>query len=168
MDLVRGADYFSMQVVMLALMTMRCGHLHKVLEGYIVLVVVACLLAGCLVNEGAKYSSARQAIAPARYDEGALATNHKAATGGRGYLNTNRWNSFFFRVTAFFGLSENYTPISSRLRTVLTKKAASSSRGGDKKYHPRLPMDCTKPKSTIRSGLRAILSAVLLYVVLSL
>ena len=31
----------------------------------------------------------RQAITPARYDEGTLATNHNAATGERGYHNTS-------------------------------------------------------------------------------
>ena len=53
------------------------------------------LLAGCHLNEGARYpsarqaiTSARQAIVPARYDEGALAANHNAATGERGYRIT--------------------------------------------------------------------------------
>ena len=42
------------------------------------------MLAGCLPNEGARRSSARQAITPAGYDEGALATNHNAANRGEG------------------------------------------------------------------------------------
>ena len=43
------------------------------------LVLVACLLAGCL--EGAREVSSRQAITPARYDGGTLATNHNTAQG---------------------------------------------------------------------------------------
>ena len=50
----------------------------------------------CLLNEGARDSSVRQAIAPARYegmmirgyDEGTLATNNNAAEGEGGYHNT--------------------------------------------------------------------------------
>ena len=49
----------------------------------------SCLLARCLLNEGATESSSRQAITPARYDEGTLATNHNAATGETGYHNTS-------------------------------------------------------------------------------
>ena len=49
--------------------------------------LVACLPAGCLLNEGARESSSRQVITPARYDEGTFATNHKAATAKRGYHN---------------------------------------------------------------------------------
>ena len=46
------------------------------------LCLVACLLAGCLLNEGARESSSGQAITPARYDEGSPATsNHNAAIG---------------------------------------------------------------------------------------
>ena len=45
------------------------------------------MLAGCFLNEGARHSSARQAITPAIYDEETLATNHVAATGERGYHN---------------------------------------------------------------------------------
>ena len=40
---------------------------------------VAACLARCLPNERARHSSARQAITPARYDEGTLATNPNAA-----------------------------------------------------------------------------------------
>ena len=50
-------------------------------------ILVACLLAGCLLNKGARESSSRQAITPARYDEGILATNHNATTGERGHHN---------------------------------------------------------------------------------
>ena len=42
------------------------------------LVLVACLLAGRLLSEGARESSPRQAITPARHDEGTLAKNHNA------------------------------------------------------------------------------------------
>ena len=52
-------------------------------------ILVACLLAGCLLNKGARESSSRQAITPARYDEGKLATNHNTATEERGYNNTS-------------------------------------------------------------------------------
>ena len=52
------------------------------------IVLVARLPAGCLLNEGAIYSIARQAITPAEYDEGTLVKNHSAATGERGYRNT--------------------------------------------------------------------------------
>ena len=48
-------------------------------------VIVAAYLAGCLLNEGASRSPGRQAITPARYEEGALVTNLNAATGERGY-----------------------------------------------------------------------------------
>ena len=41
-----------------------------------------------LSNEGARQSSARQAITPASYEEGTLAENYNAATGERGYRNT--------------------------------------------------------------------------------
>ena len=69
------------------------GHSHKVLDGRLEVIisciaVVGSLLAGCLLNEGARESSSRQAITPARYDEGTLAANHNAATGGRRYHNT--------------------------------------------------------------------------------
>ena len=43
--------------------------------------------ARCLTNEGERRSSERQAITPARYDEGAIATDQNAATGERGYHN---------------------------------------------------------------------------------
>ena len=46
-------------------------------------VLVAVCLARCLLNEGARRSSEKQAITPARYDEGTNATNHNAATGER-------------------------------------------------------------------------------------
>ena len=36
---------------------------------------------------GARHSSEKQAITPARYDEGMFATNHNAAAGERGYHN---------------------------------------------------------------------------------
>ena len=49
--------------------------------------LVYCLLAGCLLNERARESSSRQAITPARYDGGTLATNHNAARGERGCHN---------------------------------------------------------------------------------
>ena len=49
--------------------------------------LVACLPAGCL-NEGARGSSPRQAMTPAKYDEEPFATNHNAATGGGGYHDT--------------------------------------------------------------------------------
>ena len=50
--------------------------------------MVATCLARSLVNEGARHSSERQAIRPARYGEGTLATDHNAATGDRGYTMT--------------------------------------------------------------------------------
>ena len=50
--------------------------------------LVAVCLARCLLNEGATLSSEKQAIAPARYDEGTIATTRNAATGERGYHNT--------------------------------------------------------------------------------
>ena len=34
----------------------------------------------------------KQAIAPAMYDEGTIATNHNAATGERGYHDTKQSN----------------------------------------------------------------------------
>ena len=45
------------------------------------LVVVACF-ARSLPNEGARRSSEKQAITPARYDEGTIATNFNATTTG--------------------------------------------------------------------------------------
>ena len=39
----------------------------------------------CLLNEGARHPSARQATTPASDEGGALATNHSAATGERRY-----------------------------------------------------------------------------------
>ena len=51
------------------------------------LVVVAVCLARCLLNEGARSSSERQAITPAKYDDGGIATNRNAATGEGGYRN---------------------------------------------------------------------------------
>lgn len=54
----------------------------------IILVLVACLLDGCLLIERTRCSSPRQAIMPVRYCEGMLATIHNAATGERGYRNT--------------------------------------------------------------------------------
>ena len=48
-------------------------------------VLVAVCLARCLLNEGARGSSEKQAITPVRYDEGTIATNHNAPTGERGY-----------------------------------------------------------------------------------
>ena len=47
----------------------------------VVACLVACLLAGYFVNEGARGSSSRQAITPAKYDEETLATNHNAVQG---------------------------------------------------------------------------------------
>ena len=52
--------------------------------------LVACLPAGCLVNEGARESSSRLAVTPAKYHEGTLATNHNATTGERGYHDKER------------------------------------------------------------------------------
>ena len=49
--------------------------------------VLACLLARCLLNEGARESSSRQATTPARYEEGTLVTNQNAGKGERGYHN---------------------------------------------------------------------------------
>ena len=71
------------------------GHSHKVLDGcveekyIIVACIINCLLAGCLLREGARQYSPRQAITPARYDEGTLVTNDDAATEERGYHNTS-------------------------------------------------------------------------------
>ena len=64
---------------------------HKVLDKCleVVVVYISSLLAGCLLNKGARGSSFRQATTPARYDEGTLATNHNAATGRRGYHDTS-------------------------------------------------------------------------------
>ena len=53
------------------------------------LVLVAVRLARCLLNEGARRSSEKQAITPVRYDEGTIAINHNATTGERGYHNTS-------------------------------------------------------------------------------
>ena len=74
------------------------GHSHKVLDGRLEVIisciaVVGSLLAGCLLNEGARESSSRQAITPARYDEGILATKHNAAIGEKGCHNNNQENS---------------------------------------------------------------------------
>ena len=52
------------------------------------LIIVVCL-ARCLLNEGVRRSSEKQAITPARYDEGAIDTNHNAATGEIGYHNSS-------------------------------------------------------------------------------
>ena len=41
------------------------------------------MLAGCLLNEGARESLSRQVITPARYDEGTLDTYHNATAGER-------------------------------------------------------------------------------------
>ena len=46
----------------------------------IILELFACLITGCLLHEGARHSSARQTIPPARYGEGAF----KATTEERG------------------------------------------------------------------------------------
>ena len=43
--------------------------------------IIAVCLARCLLNEGARRSSEKQAITPARYDLGAIATNHSAQQG---------------------------------------------------------------------------------------
>ena len=51
--------------------------------------LLACLLAGCLMNEGARKSSYRQAITPAKYDEGTCTTNHNAAARKRTYHITS-------------------------------------------------------------------------------
>ena len=49
--------------------------------------LVDCSLAGCLLNEGARESSSRQAITSVKHDEGTLATDQSAATVDRGYRN---------------------------------------------------------------------------------
>ena len=54
------------------------------LEVIVVVAFVACLLAECLLNEGARDSTPRQAMTPSRCDEGILATNNgNTATTGR-------------------------------------------------------------------------------------
>ena len=69
----------------------RSGDSQNVLDGcmevIVLLTLVACLLAGCLLNEGAREPSSEQGKTPARYDEGTHATNRNAATGERGYHN---------------------------------------------------------------------------------
>ena len=52
--------------------------------------LLTCLLAGCLLHDGARQSSSRQALAitPARFDEVTLGTNHNAVTRERGYCST--------------------------------------------------------------------------------
>ena len=46
-------------------------------------ITVAACLSRCLLYEGARHSSVRQATTPDRYDERTLATNPNAATGER-------------------------------------------------------------------------------------
>ena len=53
------------------------------------LVLVAVCLARCVLNEGVRRSSEKQAITPAKYDERAIATSHNATTGEGGYYNTS-------------------------------------------------------------------------------
>ena len=65
-----------------------CLTMLDAISACIIKIVAACL-ARCLLNEGARCSSAKQAITPVRYDEGTIATNHDAATGERGYHNTS-------------------------------------------------------------------------------
>ena len=55
---------------------------------WFLVLLVACLLATCLLNEAGRESSSRQAITPARHDDETLATNHNAATEKRGCHNT--------------------------------------------------------------------------------
>ena len=57
------------------------------------LVVVAACLARCRLHEGTRHSSERQAITPAKYDEGVLAKSHNAATGERVFHNIGLENS---------------------------------------------------------------------------
>ena len=66
----------------------------------------ACLLVGCLLNEGAREFSSRQTITPARYDEGTLATNHNADTGE---IYRSTWYTI---ITLLL-----YTPVKCSLRT---------------------------------------------------
>ena len=63
----------------------RCLTMLEVIGSWI----SCCLLARYPLDEGARISSERQAITPARFDGGTLATNHNAATGERGYHNTS-------------------------------------------------------------------------------
>ena len=60
--------------------------------------LLACLLTTCLLNEGVRESSSRQAIiiTPARHDEGTVATKHNAATGERGCHNNAVGSASFF------------------------------------------------------------------------
>ena len=62
-----------------------------------------------LLDEGARLSSERQAIMPARYDEGTMATNHNAATWERGYHNNvmNEMNVLNV-MSVLYGLYELY------------------------------------------------------------
>ena len=77
-------DTYIRYVVLLALL----WSLKQARCLYIIIVVsAACLLAGCLLDEGAIKSTSRQAITPARYNEGTPATHRNAATGERGYRN---------------------------------------------------------------------------------
>ena len=90
MDL--GTDY-SYAGVLLALLTRSFTQgAWRMLGRYTVVASISFLRAcfGCILNEGARESSSRQAITPARYDEGTLATNHNAAKGKGGYRNTRR------------------------------------------------------------------------------
>ena len=102
------------------------------LEG-VILVVVACLN---LLNEWTRHSSARQAITPARYDAGTLATKHNAETGERGYHNTTPpWMDVYIYVYRFI---EN----SSRNQT-----RPENSENGSKMWRftltlPHLPLTC--------------------------
>ena len=61
------------------------------------LVVVACF-ARSLPNEGARRSSEKQAITPARYDEGTIATNFNATTTGVRDTITNSGKCFKCRI----------------------------------------------------------------------
>ena len=55
------------------------------------ILVTDCLARCLLLKKGARHSSERQAIVPARYDEGTIASKHKAATEERGYrITTSR------------------------------------------------------------------------------
>ena len=63
------------------------SHSHMVLDGCLEVVLycyTSYLLAGCLLNEGARESSSRQAITPVRYGEGTSTTNHNYRYRGEG------------------------------------------------------------------------------------
>ena len=67
-------------------------------------------------------SSEKQAITPARYDEGTIATNHNTATGERGYHNITQchWEHFFCYNSSQLGQIVIYLSIIDNLATQLT------------------------------------------------